>query len=62
MDRIEESAVRYLFLIQPVIEENIPERRPQPVYYQRPTAGGQAAPAQRGRQARSVIPGRRAKR
>jgi preprotein translocase subunit SecA len=62
MDRIEESAVRYLFLIQPVIEENIPERRPQPVYYQRPTAGGQAAPAQKGRQARSVIPGRRAKR
>jgi preprotein translocase subunit SecA len=62
MDRIEESAVRYLFLIQPVIEEAVPERRPQPVYYQRATAGGQAAPAQKGRQARSVIPGRRAKR
>jgi preprotein translocase subunit SecA len=62
MDRIEESAVRYLFLIQPVVEEAMPERRPQPVYYQRATAGGQAAPAQKGRQARSVIPGRRAKR
>jgi len=62
MDRVEESAVRYLFLIQPVVEEAIQDRRPQPVYYQRATAGGQAAPAQKGRQARSVIPGRRAKR
>ncbi len=62
MDRVEESAVRYLFLIQPVVEEAVPERRPQPVYYQRAPQSGQAAPAQKGRQARSVIPGRRAKR
>ncbi len=62
LDRVEESAVRYLFLIQPVVEEALPERRPQPVYYQRSDSAGQAAPAQKGRQARSMIPGRKAKR
>jgi len=36
MDRIEEETIRYLFLLQPVKEEEIPERKEQPLYYQRP--------------------------
>jgi preprotein translocase subunit SecA len=53
MDRIEEDSVRYLFLIQPVVQEEIPQRKQQPLYYQQPQA---AAPAPRGRQIRSTIP------
>jgi preprotein translocase subunit SecA len=53
MDRIEEDSVRYLFLIQPVVQEEIPQRKQQPLYYQQPQA---AAPAPRGRQVRSTIP------
>ncbi|MEW5900531.1 MAG: preprotein translocase subunit SecA, partial [Acidobacteriota bacterium] len=53
MDRVEEDSIRYLFLIQPVVREEIPEqRRQQPLYYQQP----QSAPPPRGRQARSLIP------
>ncbi len=52
LDRIEEDTIRYLFLIQPVVEEELPQRRQQPVYYQQP----RGAPAPRGRQARSMIP------
>jgi len=58
LDRIEEDAVRYLFLIQPVIEQPVPERRQAPVYYQRAQGPG----GQRARQARSMIPGKRKKR
>jgi preprotein translocase subunit SecA len=58
LDRIEEDAVRYVFLIQPVIEQPVPERRQAPVFYQRP----QGASGQRVKQARSVIPGKRKKR
>jgi len=60
MDRIEEETVRYIFLLQPVIEEELPQRRPQqqPLYYQQP----QGMPASRGKQARSVIPKKRKKR
>jgi preprotein translocase subunit SecA len=54
MDRIEEDSVRYLFLIQPVVQEEIPQRKQQPLYYQQPQAA--AAPAPRGRQVRSTIP------
>jgi preprotein translocase subunit SecA len=53
MDRVEEDTVRYLFLIQPVVEEELPQRRQQPVYYQQ--APG-AAPPPRGRQVRTMIP------
>jgi preprotein translocase subunit SecA len=53
MDRIEEDSVRYLFLIQPVVQEEIPQRKQQSLYYQQPQA---AAPAPRGRQVRSTIP------
>jgi preprotein translocase subunit SecA len=58
LDRIEEDAVRYLFLIQPVLEQPAPERRQAPVYYQQP----QGPSGQRARQARSMIPGKRKKR
>lgn len=52
MDRIEEETIRYLFLIQPVVEEELPQRREQPLYYQQP----QGSPGPRTRQARSLIP------
>ncbi len=58
LDRIEEDAIRYVFLIQPVVEQELPERRQAPVYHQRP----QGAVAQRSKQARSTIPGKRRKR
>jgi preprotein translocase subunit SecA len=53
MDRIEEDSIRYLFLIQPVVQEEVPQRKQQQLYYQQPQA---AAPAPRGRQVRSTIP------
>jgi preprotein translocase subunit SecA len=58
LDRIEEDAVRYLFLIQPVVEQPVPVRRQAPVFYQQP----QGPSGQRARQARSMIPGKRRKR
>ncbi|MEA3421525.1 MAG: preprotein translocase subunit SecA [Acidobacteriota bacterium] len=57
MDRIEDETIRYLFLLQPVVEEEIPERKEQPIYYQHP----QNVPVQRGKQARSLIPKKRKK-
>ena len=57
MDRIEEESIRYLFLLQPIKEEELPERREQALYYQQP----QSSPAPRGRQARSLIPKKRKK-
>lgn len=57
MDRVEDETIRYLYLIQPVVEEEIPERKEQQVYYQQP----QNAPPQRGKQARSMIPKKRKK-
>jgi len=58
MDRIEEDTIRYLFLIEPVREVEQPERKEQPMYYQRP----QEAPSpQRIKQARSLIPKKRKK-
>ena len=59
LDRIEEDAVRYLFLIQPVVEQPVPVRRQAPVYYQQPEGGPSG---QRAKQARSMIPGKRKKR
>jgi preprotein translocase subunit SecA len=53
MDRIEEDSIRYLFLIQPVVQEEVLQKKQQPLYYQQPQA---AAPPPRGRQVRSTIP------
>ena len=57
LDRIEEDAVRYVFLIQPVIDQPAPVRKPTPVYYQQPTGPS----GQRAKQARAMIPGKRHK-
>ncbi len=57
MDRIEDETIRYLFLLQPIVEEEIPERKEQPIYYQHP----QNVTVQRGKQARSLIPKKRKK-
>jgi len=57
MDRIEDETIRYLFLLQPVVEEEIPEKKEHPIYYQHP----QNVPVQRGKQARSLIPKKRKK-
>jgi preprotein translocase subunit SecA len=57
LDRVEEDAVRYLFLIQPVIDQPAPVRRETPVYYQQPTGPS----GQRSKQARAMIPGKRHK-
>jgi preprotein translocase subunit SecA len=57
MDRIEEETIRYLYLFQPVMEEELPERKEQPMYYQRP----QSSSMPRAKQARSTIPKKRKK-
>jgi preprotein translocase subunit SecA len=57
MDRIEDETLRYLFLLQPVEEEKLPERKEQAMYYQRP----QGSQVQTSRKARSVIPKKRKK-
>jgi preprotein translocase subunit SecA len=57
LDRIEEDAVRFLFLIQPVLEQPAPVRRQTPVFYQKP----QGPSGQRAKQARGMIPGKRHK-
>jgi len=58
MDRIEEDTIRYLHLLEPITEVEQPERKEQPMYYQRP----QEAPSpQRIKQARSMIPKKRKK-
>jgi len=59
LDRIEEEVVRYLFLLQPVMEEEIPERKEQPVFYREPRRDG--PPPRPSKQARSVIPKKRKK-
>jgi preprotein translocase subunit SecA len=58
MDRIEEDTIRYLFFLQPAVEESLPVRRKQPMQM------GGAPPqssARRSKQARSVIPKKRKK-
>jgi len=57
MDRIEDETIRYLFLLRPVEEEEIPERKEQPMYFQQP----QNVPVQRAKTARSTIPKKRKK-
>ena len=59
MDRIEDETVRYIFLLQPVVEEEFQQQRSQqPMYYRQP----QRSSGPRARQARSMIPKKRKKR
>jgi preprotein translocase subunit SecA len=65
MDRIEEDALRYLFLIQPAVSEEAPQqpvRRERPLFYQRSEGGPERGDAPKAKQARSTIPGRKRKR
>ena len=65
MDRVEEDALRYLFLIQPVLSEEAPQqpvRRERPLFYQRSEGGAAEVEAPKAKQARSTIPGRKRKR
>lgn len=57
MDRIEEETIRYLYLLQPMVEEELPQRKEQPLYYQQPQNVSQP----RVKQARSMIPKKRKK-
>ncbi len=57
MDRIEEETVRYLYLMRPRVEEELPERKEQKMYLHEP----QQRSAPRTKQARSVIPKKRKK-
>jgi preprotein translocase subunit SecA len=57
MDRVEEETLRYLFLLQPVSEEELPQRKQQSLYYQEPQRA--SAPAPRARQVRSMIPSKK---
>ncbi len=57
MDRVEEEALRYLFLLQPVSEQDLPQRKEQSLYYQEPQRAG--SPSQRPKQARSMIPSKK---
>jgi preprotein translocase subunit SecA len=61
LDRVEEETVRFLFLLQPVVEEPLPQRKEQPLYYQRPQGGDGGGP-RAAKQVRSMIPGGRKKR
>jgi preprotein translocase subunit SecA len=57
MERIEDETIRYLYLLQPVVEEELPERKEQAMYYQQP----QNVPSGSGKKARSTIPKKRKK-
>jgi preprotein translocase subunit SecA len=57
MDRIEEEALRYLFLLQPAAEQDFPQRKEQSFHYQEPQRA--AAGPQRVKQARSMIPSKK---
>jgi preprotein translocase subunit SecA len=61
LDRVEEETIRFLFLLQPVVEEPLPQRKEQPLYYQRPQGGDGGGP-RAAKQVRSMIPGGRKKR
>jgi preprotein translocase subunit SecA len=61
MDRIEDESLRYLFRIQPVMEEEMPRRKQQPVYYQRAEGPPPRAQHGGGKQARAMIPKKRKK-
>ncbi|MGB9005932.1 MAG: preprotein translocase subunit SecA [Candidatus Aminicenantales bacterium] len=62
MDRIEEEVIRYLFLLQPVTEQELPERRQQALYYQQPQQAAAPGQGQRMKEARSLIPSKKRRR
>jgi preprotein translocase subunit SecA len=62
MDRIEEEVIRYLFLLQPVTEQELPERRQQPLYYQQPERAPAQSQGLRMKAARSLIPSKKRRR
>jgi preprotein translocase subunit SecA len=62
MDRIEEEIIRYLFLLQPVTEQELPERRQQALYYQQPQQAAAPGQGQRMKEARSLIPSKKRRR
>jgi len=57
MDRIEEETLKYLYLLQPVEKEELPERKEPEMYYKKP----QSSPPRQSKKARSVIPKKRKK-
>jgi preprotein translocase subunit SecA len=57
MDRIEEETIKYLYLLQPVEETAMPQRKEQEMYYRQPSN----SPAPKSKKARSVIPKKRKK-
>lgn len=72
MDRIEEETIRYLYLLQPVVEAELPQRKQQPLHFQHQNppsvqnpvhspSDAPQTPSQRMKQARSVIPKKRKK-
>jgi preprotein translocase subunit SecA len=60
LDRIEDETVRFLFLLQPVIEQEMPRRPERPALRQGPPPPPSGKPGG-GRQVRATIPGRRKK-
>ncbi len=62
MDRLEEEVIRYLFLLQPVTEQELPERRQQALYYQQPQQAAAPGQGQRMKEARSLIPSKKRRR
>jgi len=62
MDRVEEEVIRYLFLLQPVTEQELPERRQQPLFYQQPQRAPAPGQGQRLKTARSLIPSKKRRR
>jgi preprotein translocase subunit SecA len=61
LDRIEEDTVRYLYLFQPVVEQEMPVRRPERPAYRQGPPPPPSVPKGGGRQVRATIPGRRKK-
>ncbi|MBN1271197.1 MAG: preprotein translocase subunit SecA [Candidatus Aminicenantes bacterium] len=59
MDHVEEEQIRYLYFFQPIPQEELPERKEQPVYYQR--AQGSPSGSVRVKKARAMIPKKRKK-
>ncbi|MBM3296306.1 MAG: preprotein translocase subunit SecA [Candidatus Aminicenantes bacterium] len=71
LDRVEEDAIRYLYLLQPVTELEMQERRPQRYSYespqsrqpqQQPYQQPHQQPAPKMREARSLIPSKKRRR
>jgi len=61
LDRLEEETVRYLFLLQPVVEADMPVRRTERPAYRQGPPPPPPAPKGGGRQVRATIPGRKRK-